>query len=356
MSASPISARPLRILLVGPGMNYKYGGRYFYSFVRRIANGFTRNGHMVLQFSDRDTADYALGIRAIGSLLANHRLIEIARDLQPDLLCLQHAHLIRPETVARIRREVPGCRVAVVYCDTPFAAHTAKRFRAALQGVDIGFCTTGGDMLRRFADVCPVAFVPNPVDASIDNVEAFSVAKAGKTSDVFYACGKSGASDRWQLVDETARRLPHLRFSLHGRDKRGGIWGDAYYRALAGSRIGLNFNHVEADLYASDRMAQYLGNGLLLATDRRSGYRQYFADDEMIHFDGAADLSQRLAQALGDDARWRSMARKGRSKARAIMSETLVADFIARMALGLGPPTGWSFGEHIFSRTAPAAD
>ncbi len=347
-AATIVPGRALRILLAGPGTNFKFGGRYFYSFVRRLANGFTRNGHFVLPFSDRDIADYALGIRAIGAVLANRRLVEIARDLCPDILCLQHSHLVTAETVRAIKRHVPGCRVAVVYCDTPFVPNTAKRFRAALEAADFGFCTTGGGTLRQFADVCPVAFVPNPVDASIDNVEAFSVTE--KTSDVFYACGKSGTSARWRLVDDLVARLPELRFSLHGRDKQNGIWGDTYYRALAGTRIGLNLNHVEGDLYASDRMAQYLGNGLLLATDRRSGYAHHFADDEMLHFDSAADLAARIEAVLAGDAAWRAMARKGRERARAIMSETAVADFIVGMTLGKGAPASWCFSDHIFAR------
>lgn len=348
MTATANPHRALRILLAGPGTNFKFGGRYFYAFVRRLANGFTRNGHFVLQFSDRDMADYALGIRAIGSVLANRRLIEIARDMRPDILCLQHSHLITAATVRAIKSAVPGCRVAVVYCDTPFVPSTAKRFRAALDGADFGFCTTGGETLREFTDMCPVAFVPNPVDASIDNVEAFSVAE--KTSDVFYACGKSGTSARWKLVDDVRARLPGLRFSLHGRDKTNGIWGDTYYRALAGTRVGLNLNHVEGDLYASDRMAQYLGNGLLLATDRRSGYAKYFAEDEMLHFDDAQDLADRIEPALADDRLWRSMAQKGRDKARAIMSETVVAHFITQMTLGQAPPETWSFRDHIFDK------
>ena len=57
------------------------------------------------------------------------------------------------------------------------------------------------------------------------------------------------------------------------------------------SKVGLNFNRGEGNLYASDRMAQFLGNGILLATSRRSGYQAYFGDDEMLFFDDVAELA-----------------------------------------------------------------
>jgi hypothetical protein len=345
MSAS--AGRALRILLAGPGQNFKYGGRYFYSFARRLANGFTRNGHLVLPFSDRDTADYALGIRAIGGRLSNTRLLGLARETRPDLLVLQHAHLITPATIEAVREAVPACRVAVVYCDTTYVAATATRFGEAIRGVDFAFNTTGGEELRRFAVSAPVAFVPNPIDLSIDRGRAFAAAE--HRADIFYACGKPATSARWRLAMALRARLPALDYAYYGRDKRDLIWGDAYMSALSASRIGLNLNHAEGGLYASDRMAQYLGNGLLLATDRRSGYDHYFDDDAMLHFDGMDDLAAGIERTLRDGT-WRQRAERGRARALAIMGEQRVAAFIASMTLGEGVPVDWPFAAHVFAR------
>ena len=64
-------------------------------------------------------------------------------------------------------------------------------------------------------------------------------------------------------------------------------------------------------------MAQYLGNGLLLATSRRSGYQDYFDDDEMLFFDDVEELADRIGWAVSSDRRWRSMAERARAKAAA---------------------------------------
>ena len=119
---------------------------------------------------------------------------------------------------------------------------------------------------------------------------------------------------------------------------------------ISQSKIGLNFNREEGDLYASDRMAQYLGNGILLATSRRSGYQAYFGDDEMLFFDDAEELADRVGWAVSSDRRWRGMAERARANATATMSGELVTRFILDMTLGRGAPQDWKFGDQIYLR------
>ena len=173
-----------------------------------------------------------------------------------------------------------------------------------------------------------------------------------KTFDVFFASGPGGPAGRWGLIDELCRLRPELRYALHGRDKRGRLLGDACYRAIEQSKIGLNLNSGEGDLYASDRMAQYLGNGLLLATSRRSGYQHYFDDEEMLFFDDVAELGDKIVWAIADDRRWRTMAERARTKAADVMSGRLVTDFILRMTFEQGPPKEWKFSDQIYRAAA----
>jgi spore maturation protein CgeB len=95
-------------------------------------------------------------------------------------------------------------------------------------------------------------------------------------------------------------------------------------------------------------MAQFLGSGLLLATSSASGYQRYFDDDEMIFFNSARDLADKIDAVLVDDTRWRRMAERGREKALATMAGERVTDFIVSMTLGLGVPPGWRFADHIY--------
>ncbi|KAB2917035.1 MAG: glycosyltransferase family 1 protein [Hyphomicrobiaceae bacterium] len=344
-----------RVLIVGPTPSFKpsYGpwvsrrsGLMFYCFGYRLANGFVRNGHFVLTMNDRDSRKMMLGSSRLGAWHANRHLLLLANELQPDLLLLHHSDLIAPDTVLRVKEMLPDCRVAVVYYDDLFHPGSAQRFRRFLTGADFGFATTGGRTLAQFADGCPVAFIPNPVDLSIDNASAFCVPH--KSADVFCAIGINSATNRWDLVDRLTLLKPNLRYALYGRDKKSRLLGDAYYRAIKQSKVGLNLNRRDGDLYASDRMAQYLGNGLLLATPRRSGFEAYFDDDEMIFFDDVTELGEKIEWAIGDDRRWRRMAERARSKATRTMGADLVAEFIMRMAFGEDAPQEWQFSSEIF--------
>lgn len=341
----------MRVLLVAPFNSTKSRTWRFDFFGRRLANGFIRNGHFVTTFSDRDSVKDALGIKPIGARLAGHRLTTIARHVRPDLLCLHTYDLISLDTIRRIKEMVPGCRVAIVECDSLFGSRCAADFGTWLSCADFAFANTGGPTLARFARTCPVAFIPNLVDVSIDTVRAF--AEVDKLTDVFCSCGNTGPADRWGLIDELQRQRPALRYSFHGRYKRNRLWGDAYVEAMRQAKVGLNVSQFEGDLYSSDRMATYLGNGLLLAMYRRSEFTRYFDETEMIFFDGAADLGEQIERAVSDDTTWRAMAERGHRKALAMMDGTKVTDFIARMTTGQDPPADWSFSEQIYT-SAPS--
>ena len=334
----------MRILLVGPGSNYKFGARFYYSYTRRLQNGFIRAGHFVLQFSDRDHADYALGNRSIGRFLATRRLREMAHSLQPHLLCLVHADLIDNVTLKAIKADVPGCRIAVVDFDLQSLPGPAARLRRALEVADCGFSTTGGAILRDVIAGRRAYWIPNPIDTTMDDQIAYEGTL--KDADVFFCSLRSSSGPQWTRALELKNLANELRYAFYGMNRQNGLWGHNYMVTMARSCIGLNINQTEGDLYASDRMAQYLGNGLLLASNRASGYDRYFADNEMLFYSDVPELAEKCRMALADGKSWRTMARNGREKSMRIMSNTLIAEFILRTTLGEGPPTGWVFSQH----------
>ncbi|MEQ8826068.1 MAG: glycosyltransferase [Filomicrobium sp.] len=220
-----------------------------------------------------------------------------------------------------------------------------------LEEADLGFATTGGATLASFSDTKPLAYIPNPVDMSVDNHIAFE-AKAPDI-DVFFACDQPDTADRWVFAESVKEMLgPKYRVEYFGRRKGRPLRGDTYVRTLGSSRIGLNLNSREGELYASDRMAQLLGNGLLLATYSSSGFDSYFSDDEMLFFSDASSLAVQISSAIDGDQRWRQMAKAGRAKALKIMNEELVARFIVAIMSEDEIPSEWVFGDHVFNRSA----
>ncbi|GAG65965.1 unnamed protein product, partial [marine sediment metagenome] len=89
---------------------------------------------------------------------------------------------------------------------------------------------------------------------------------------------------------------------------------------------------------------------------RASGYDQVFADDEMLFYTGVDDLAAGIERVLGAGEPWREMARAGRQKAIATMSETVVAKFMVDMIVGTSPPSDWAFTDHVFTAGRQAAE
>lgn len=331
----------MRILLVGPGVNRKYGDKFYYSTARRLLNGFIRNGHMVLHVSDRDLSDYALGLRSLGRFYAEHRIAEIAGHVRPHLIVLTLANLLSGSFIERVRKQT-GARVVNVEIDALARDDVERRFSERLDCCDAGFATTGGALLKKLARGRAAFFIPNLVDTAIDDECAYDSDRL--RYDVFFAGQQNKSSPQWQRASALREALPSMSYRYAGADKSEGLWGHDYIGAQGASRIGLSLNRFEGDLYASDRMAQFLGNGMLLATDRASGYGDYFGDDEMLLFSTVPELAAAVSETLAGDQAWRARARRGREKALRIMSSELVCRFIEQRAFEAAPTPGWVFG------------
>ena len=340
----------MRILFAGPGGNGKYGGKFFYAFHRRLINGFIRAGHFVFPFSDRDTADYALGARVVGRFLANRRLCEVARDMKPDVLVLFHCDLISRTSIQEIKRDVPGVKVAVVSIDDLGHPRPASLFRRLLGEADVGFATTGGALLREFSNDAAVAYIPNVVDVSIDN--EISYEKDTHAFDYFFGGNQPAIDERWTFVTSLEEKLnahpSGLRSGFFGKARGNALSGARYIKTLGQGKVGLNLSRRNGNLYASDRMGQYLGNGLLLATQRNSGFENVFNETEMLFFDDLDELVDGLIRVVPDDTLWRKMARAGRDKGMRLMSDLAVAELMISLVCGQGSTPEWAFGDHIF--------
>src|ERR1700722_9709291 len=94
----------MRVLVVGNAGEREPGRRY-YSVERKLANGFLRNGHSVLFFSDRDVARAGTILRSsrAGRAAANANFLEARRNYAPHATLVVHASLISTEALADAR-------------------------------------------------------------------------------------------------------------------------------------------------------------------------------------------------------------------------------------------------------------
>jgi hypothetical protein len=326
----------MRIVLVG-NFNERREGANFYATVRKLANGFIRNGHQVMAFSDRDVARETgkWGIFRGGEAHANERLLRLCRNFRPELLVLFHADKIRNGTVRELRAMLPALRVAVVNIDALFLPENVARIHRFAEVADTTFITTAGARLDAF--VTPshsLTFVPNPADPSIETLQCF--AHGDQPHDLFCAVGSESASTpRGRVLKEIETSVPEARCVFPGFEGRPPLSGQDYFDGIASARMGLNLNREENyHLYSSDRFAQYAGNGLLVFVARSTGYDGIFTDEEFAFYRDTEELADKLRYFIRHDGERQRIARNGHERYHALFGERLVARYIEDVMTG----------------------
>lgn len=327
-------------------------GAGFAAVQYKLTNGLIRAGHNVVTFSDRDIARAATPLlsRKAGRRGANRRLLALAEALRPDIVLFGHADTIRPLTLEAMRARIPGVRLMQWNVDPLFDADNVDRLRGKLALVDCTFVTTAGPLLAELGrGGARVAFMPNPADISIERGRAFD--GANLPWDVFYAVG-SGDLPRSHcgadisprdLMARLKRRLPACRFLTPGIDQPH-LEGEACNVAMRGARIGLNISRRnDVRWYASDRMAHTAGNGLLVATERASGFAELFADDELAFYSSEDELAALLERYLADDQAWRAVARRGWHAYHRMFDSTRVAAYMLAVLDGAVDPARYDW-------------
>lgn len=343
----------------------KYLGARNYFLPVRINNGFVRNDHEVFWFSDRDVARYSswLHSRKTGVGACNRKFLEVCRNFEPDVIALSSQDIIRPETLAQARAFLPNVAIFQYFIDALYIEHNVQHALAKAEVVDWTFSTTAGSVLGRLAGSrSRVAYIPNPVDASIDTQNCH--ARTDQPYDVFFAGHAHYSLDpedlRVRAPELIKQRLPQARCALYGYGQGPSLFGAAFMRALGEAKIGLNFSQRDAHaqpgpggplyLYSSDRIGLYLGNGLLTFTTRSFNLSDLYGQDAIVEVDDADDFIDKLRFYLENDGERQRMARTGFELGRREFNERLVSQYMVETTLGLPMSHAYRWPTESFGR------
>ena len=112
------------------------------------------------------------------------------------------------------------------------------------------------------------------------------------------------------------------------------IWADQYFKIISNSKMGLNLSRGEPiKYYSSDRITQITGNGLVTLIDEKTGYRDFFNNNEMVFYKNISDLSEKILKISKDDKLRKKIAKNGKNKYMKYFNSTIVADYIINKTL-----------------------
>ena len=338
--------KTLRILHI-TNFNERLDGRLFFNTGRRINNGFIRQGHSVLGFSDRDIQKYYKSFKDIkGAKTLNDKLKKTCYNYKPDLVILGHADLISADQIAELREDYPNTRFGQWFLDPlnkngPDYERNKSRILDKIKVVDSTFLTTSPDVLN-FLNNKNSYFIPNPSDEAFETLNNFNYSC---NVDVFFALShgvhrgvlKSGKTDdRITFLRDLVKKTPNVKFDIYGINNTQPIWADHYFKTISNAKMGLNLSRGKAiKYYSSDRITQIVGNGLACLIDEKTKYQNFFNNDEMIFYKNISDLSEKILKTASDEKFRKKIGQKGKIKYMKYFNSDIVSDYILNKTLGI---------------------
>ena len=338
--------RIINIYNTGQKLNHRL---YNISLGKKFTNGFIRNGHDVLEISDRDFVRQNRSFSIKNSEMKFQQyLIETFKNYNPDLLFFGHTKNIDISTINQFRHLNKNLTISQwnedpIMPSLNYSQTNIKNISNYANIVDHNFITTDPSVFKKqISNIKNLHFFFVPVD---QNIECFDVYKLDPSRDIFYAMShgvnratlKKGKTDsRINFLNSLIKKLDNVNYDFYGFENKEPIWGNNFYKALVSSKMGLNLSRgLPTKYYSSNRIASLMGNGLLTFIDRKTQMNDFFNNNEIIFYDNIADLSDKIKFYKNNKKLRIKIARNGKKKYFKLFNELKTTKYIIDKSLGI---------------------
>ena len=340
--------RIINIYNTGQKLNHRL---YNISLGKKFTNGFIRNGHDVLEISDRDFIRQNRNFSLINSTFKfQDYLIETFKNYNPDFLFFGHTKNIKIDTIDQFKLINKNLIISQWNEDPVMPSLDYSKTNINISHyantVDHNFITTDPNIFKKQNNtVQNLHFFFVPVDR---NIECFDVYKLNPMKDIFYAMShgvnraklKKGKTDtRINFLNNLIKKIDNINYDFYGFENKEPIWGDNFYKALVNSKMGLNLSRgLPTKYYSSNRIASLMGNGLLTFIDKRTQMNDFFNNNEIIFYNGINDLSEKIKFYKKNEKSRIKIARNGKKKYFKLFNELKTTKYIIDKSLGNKTP------------------
>jgi glycosyltransferase involved in cell wall biosynthesis len=332
-----ISIKCLKILHI-TNFNERFNGRLHYNTSKRINNALIKLGHNVYQLSDRDIISSNRSIFNLSpKKILNEKIIEIGKNFNPDLIILGHADSVKLETLRSLKNKNNNLKISQWFLDPlsrngPDYLNNKKRILNKIEIIDSTFLTSDPESLD--FKIKNSYFIPNPADKSFETLDN---SKKSPKNDVFFAMShgvhrgnlKPGKYDNREKMLKKLLRVKNIKFDFYGINNIQPIWGDEFLKKISLSKIGLNLSRGKPlKYYSSDRIAQYMANGLMTFTHEDTKYLDFFNKNEIVTYKNLKDLISKIKYYVKNDKKRKFIANNGKKKYLKEFNSEKVSKFI----------------------------
>ncbi len=337
--------RILNIYNIAQKLNHRI---YNLSLGKKFTNGFIRNGHDVIEISDRDYVRQNKGLNILNTKDKFHSyLIETFKNYNPDLIIFGHSNNVT-ENILYDFKKINKNIIISQWNEDPFINNLANKLdnkdklKKFLPLVDHSFITTNPSVLNfSKKDKQNIYFFMTPVDK---NIECFDVYKLNPHNDVFYAMShgvnraflKEGKTDnRVNFLNKLIKKSNDIRYDFYGFGKQEPVWGNDFYKSLLNSKMALNLSRGDPTKhYSSNRIASLMGNGLMVFIDKKVEMNSFFNSNEIVSYNNIDDLVSKIKFYKKNERKRINIAKKGKEKYFRMFNESKVSKFIIDKSLG----------------------
>ena len=337
--------RILNIYNLAQKLNHRI---YNLSLGKKFTNGFIRNGHDVIEISDRDYVKQNKGLNLLSTKDKFHNyLIETFKNYNPDLIIFGHSEYIT-ENILNDFKNLNKSIVISQWNEDPFVNDLAdssdniKKLKKLLSLVDHSFITTNPSVLNfSKKDTKNIHYFMTPVDK---NIECFNVFNLKPHNDVFYAMShgvnratlKEGKKDnRVNFLNKLIKINTDIKYDFYGFGKQEPVWGNDFYKSLLNSKMALNLSRGNPTKhYSSNRIASLMGNGMMVFIDRKVEMNYFFNKKEIISYNSIDDLANKIKYYKKNDKLRKTIAKNGKDKYFKLFNETKISKYIIDKSLG----------------------
>ena len=317
------------------------------SLGKKFTNGFIRNGHDVLEISDRDFLRNNRSFNIIPNKNNFQKfLIDTFKNYNPDIVFFGHTKNIELNTLDKFR-SINKNLIISQWNEDPimpslnYSKQNISNIKLYSDFVDHNFITTDPSILKKEINKNNFNFFFVPVDK---NIESFEVYKMRPQKDLFYAMShgvnratlKEGIEDeRINFLDKLVKKIPNVKYDFYGFSNKQPIWGNEFNNALINSKMGLNLSRGNpTKYYSSNRIASIMGNGLLTFIDEKVQMRDFFNKNEIIFYKNINDLADKIKFYSKNNKIRQKIARSGQKKYFKLFNETKISKYFIDISLG----------------------
>jgi len=319
----------------------KHNARLYWNQCFKITNGFTRNGHSVYNFSDRDRSRASIFNKINNNQSVQKDLIETIKNYMPDLIVLGHADRINLDTLDEIKQNYQS-KIIEWNVDNLHLDDTKNKLSKRSAFLDGIYSTTADEQIAQCISGNFISFFPNIVDSTVENLKIYEHTFHSK--DVFFALShgvgtgklrkkntaKEKNDPRVKFMNSLKKKLTNVDFNFFGMNGVQPIWASEFDKNIKNCYMGICLQRKPLLKYGlSDRIVQYLGNGLMVFIENETKYYDILKpNEEAVYFDGVEDLSEKIQYYKQNKDKALQIAHNGHKKMHSDFNERVITNYM----------------------------